>query len=198
MKSASHHVPLTQLIELIAGQLPPEAQTQIRRHLVTCWQCARHQTVLERGIMLMRRDTSVDAPADVIARAVRIFPATPPPSTFSLRHVLATLRFDSAQPAPTIAVRAPAWRPRQLLYTAERYDLDLRMIQAGGMWTVKGQVLGPCSGGLVELRGGAETAHSPLDELCTFTLPPVPAGTYTLILSLSEVEVELPGLEVGS
>jgi hypothetical protein len=198
MRQGSRHIPFAQLLDLRDGQLPPAVQADLRRHLGTCGACAAELAALERAITIMRRDTSVDAPADVIARAVQLFVPTRTASPVHLRRILATLRFDSAQPAPALAVRAETWQARQLLYHAEAYDLDLRMTPTDGLWSVQGQVLGPCTGGLVELRGAQEAVHGALDVLCTFTLPPVPADRYTLTLRLPEVEVVLESLQVGS
>jgi hypothetical protein len=197
MRKASPHIPFAQLLDLHDGQLPPEKQTNLRRHLGTCRTCAADLAALERAITIMRRDTSVDAPPDVIARAVRLFGTTRAASPGRPRRILATLRFDSAQPTPALAVRAATWPVRQRLYHAEAYELDLRETPTDGLWTVKGQVLGPCTGGLVELRGPLRAVQSTLDELCTFTLPPVPADIYTLTLRLPEIEVELPSLQIG-
>jgi hypothetical protein len=61
-------------------------------------------------------------------------------------------------------------------------------------------VLGPCEGGRVEAfasAGDAEpVAHSSLNELCEFTLPPVPEGTYALRLRLNDTEIEIPELSL--
>jgi hypothetical protein len=146
----------------------------------------------------MRRDKSVDAPTDVIVRAVRLFRTARTATPSNLRRIFATLQFDSARPTPALGVRAQQSRARQLLYHAEAYDLDLRVTLADAMWIVKGQVLGPCTGGLVELRGVTDTAPIMLDELCMFTLPQVSPGSYTLTLRLPDVTLELPPLELGS
>ena len=60
-----------------------------------------------------------------------------------------------------------------------------------------GQVLGPCAGGTVELRGASDTLSVALNELCEFTLVPLVAGVYTLTLRLGEVDLEIPELVIG-
>ena len=65
------------------------------------------------------------------------------------------------------------------------------------MWTVAGQVLGPDQSGQVTLHGASSTLQDELNELSEFKLSPVSPGTYTLIVQLLSVEIEISGLEVG-
>jgi hypothetical protein len=81
-----------------------------------------------------------------------------------------------------------------MLYSAGDNDVDVRLAQSGEKWVVSGQVLGECSGGRVELAGTDAEVSGDLNELCEFTLPAVPAGSYTLRLRFDEVEVEIPEL----
>jgi len=112
--------------------------------------------------------------------------------------VLATLTFDSMQMTPAFGMRSGASSERQLLFAAGDNEVQLEVTQAGEAWAVSGQVLGPCAGGQVELRGPAAIAHTELNELCEFTLAPVPKGGYALTLRLSEVELEVPDLKLGA
>ena len=52
-----------------------------------------------------------------------------------------------------------------------------------------------CAGGVVEISGTTGTAQASLNELCEFSLPPVPVGTYLLRLTMPDVEIEIPELE---
>jgi hypothetical protein len=51
--------------------------------------------------------------------------------------------------------------------------------------------------GQVELQGPTFQVQAALNELCEFTLPPVPPGTYTLSLRTPDAEIEIMGLDVG-
>jgi hypothetical protein len=53
-------------------------------------------------------------------------------------------------------------------------------------------------GGQAALASSATTAEAALNDLSEFTLPPVPAGDYKLILRLADIEVEVDKLQVGS
>jgi hypothetical protein len=99
--------------------------------------------------------------------------------------------------APAFGVRSGQATSRQLLYSAEESDIDLRISSQDDQWIVAGQLLGrDCVGGRVEIEGERGLAVAALDELCEFMLPPVPSGNYTLRLRLQDAEVELPQLEL--
>jgi hypothetical protein len=147
----------------------------------------------------MRTDTAPDAPRDVRASAVSLFSRGENAGEPSLlRRIVAALSFDSTSNlAPAFGVRSGYATSRQLLYSAEENDIDLRITLEKENWIVAGQVLGEgCVGGRVELEGATERAEAGLNELCEFTLPPVSAGSYTLRLRLGNAEVEIPRLEL--
>jgi hypothetical protein len=51
-------------------------------------------------------------------------------------------------------------------------------------------------GGNVALHGSDIALEADLNELHEFTLPPVPAGSYTLTLHTGELDIEIPELEI--
>jgi hypothetical protein len=83
------------------------------------------------------------------------------------------------------------------MFDAEGFNLDLRILRAGSQWLVFGQVFGAVGSGQVMLQGPAGEAQADLNDLSEFRLPPVPAGSYDLILYLESADVEIVGLEVG-
>ncbi|HYH85081.1 MAG TPA: hypothetical protein VEX60_06325, partial [Pyrinomonadaceae bacterium] len=156
---------------------------------------------LGRVTQLMRADTSEDAPRDAIFNAIGMFraraPAVAAPSI--LRRIVAALTFDSNALTPAFGVRSGQSAPvRQLLFSAGDFDVDLRLASGGEGWTVSGQVLGRCEGGEVELgeAGRAARSSAALNDLCEFTLPPVPEGSYALRLRLGDTEIEIPELDL--
>ena len=200
MSRAASHVPFSLLIDLSEGRLSAEQQAPLRAHVAGCARCVADLAWLDRTITAMRTDDAEDAPSHVVARAVRAFRPTDsasPPDAW--RRVIAALLFDSRQQPLAQGVRAGGGEAatRQLLYNAEGYDLDLRIVPAGDAWQVSGQVLGPCAGGRAALDGPA-VVEATLTLLCELSLPPVPAGSYTLTVRLDGVEIVLPGLEVGA
>jgi hypothetical protein len=152
---------------------------------------------LKQLVQLMRTDTAEDAPRDVKAQAIALFNARAASAKPSVvRRILAALNFDSAQSSPAYGLRSGQPQARQFLYSAGENDLDLRVKPSGESWVVSGQLLGQCEGGQVRLEGEAATATVEMNDLCEFTLPPVPAGRYTLQLRLTDVEVEVSELDL--
>jgi anti-sigma factor RsiW len=201
MRLTRQHIPFARLADLVEGRLTGEDESAARAHLGDCAACSEQSAQLARLTTLMRTDVSVDAPRDALASAVGLFRArgpAPEESPGLLRRVVAALTFDSSSLTPAFGVRSGLASPaRQLIFSAGDFDIDLRLAAGGEGWTVSGQVLGPCAGGEVEVeREGSSRARAALNDLCEFTLPPVPEGVYTLRLRVDEVEVEIPELSL--
>ena len=203
MKLAPKHIPFGRLADMAEGRAA-ETTREERAHIDDCRDCAGQLAEVERVTNLMRADNSVDAPRDVLMNAVELFHARPARESLAagiLRRVVASLSFDSRAPRLAFGVRAGqnADSPRQLIFGAGELDVDLRLAPVAEGWAVSGQVLGPCAGGWAELGGASDevgAARAELNELCEFALPTVPAGSYTLRLSLGDLLVEIPDLDL--
>ena len=170
-------------------------------HLSTCEKCSEEFGRVQNLVQSMREDQSVDAPRDVLAYAINSFSQRRDSRAPSLvQRIVAALTFDSLNRAPAFAVRSGVSAARQLLYNAAEKDLDIRINQQENeRWAIAGQVLGEnCSGGEITLQGTDVNETARLNEDCEFVLPPVPAGTYHLLLKLGDFEVEVQKLEVGN
>ena len=199
MKTNSQHIPFARLADLAENRASAEERTASTPHLATCSDCTAELQRLGQMLELMRTDTAADAPRDVLAFARNIFSqhaGSREPSL--LRRIVAALKFDSSMNlTPAFGVRSGQSASRQLLYSAEETDIDLRVSSEKDQWIVAGQLLGPdCAGGQVEIDGEGQAATATLNDLGEFTLPPVPAGSYTLRLRLSDTQVEIPQLEL--
>jgi hypothetical protein len=126
-----------------------------------------------------------------------------------LRQLAAVLTFDSWAASPLAAGLRGARQPtRQLLFSAEGRDVDLRISAAeeDNRFVLTGQVFGPDDAGVARLRAqsGDPTAPAapeqlgPLDEMGEFRLPAVAAGRYVLSLQLGDAEIVLPPIELGA
>jgi hypothetical protein len=122
-----------------------------------------------------------------------------------LQRVAAALRFDSRGNSPESAgLRGSLAETRHLLYSAKGRDIDLRVVPAGDVFALSGQVLGPDEGGqvalAVQLRAGgpppAPTRHAPIDPFGEFHLDAIDQGTYVLTLQLGGDEIVLPPIEM--
>lgn len=192
-------IPYETLVDLAAGRIDPNEAEELRTRIAADASALAQLTALEELIGLMRDDTSVDAPEHLIDRAARLIrrPAARPEAG-PLQRLVALLKGDSWRtPLLATGLRAvQAWPRALLLYAGDR-ELDLQIGPAGGRWQLLGQVLGPEEPGTVELTGPAERVTGQLNELGEFVLPPVRAGRYTLIVTLSAIEIVVPDLEMG-
>jgi hypothetical protein len=191
------HIPFPQLVDLIEGRLSPHDQSQTLRHVSGCAHCGAEAAWLERVIGLMRTDDSEDAPPYMVAYVSHMFRSRAAPDPPNWRRIVASLRFDSAKLPLAIGIRAGVAAMRQLLFYAEGHELDLRVTPTGSLWVVSGQLLGPEGSGQVELQSPTGSVHTVLNDLCEFTLPAVPPGSYRLTLRLANLEIEVAWLEVG-
>jgi len=148
-----------------------------------------------------------DAPEALVLRAIGLFETRPraarPAPRAGLPRLLAALAFDSGLASPlAFGRRSATAEQRQLLYTLEGCDVDLRVTPAGGHYEVSGQLLGPDCQGVVfaqaEAAGvaDAEATSAALNEFGEFRLPPLPAGRWRLTLELAHQAIELPPLEL--
>ena len=127
----------------------------------------------------------------------------PEPGPSLGQRILATLGFDSWAVSPVLVTRSALPTTRQLLFSAEERDVDLRISwprTAGepvGL-TLAGQVLGPDDAGEVSLvRDGSPVGTVPLDEFGEFRFVGLEAGSYALTLRFGEVEIVLPPIDIG-
>ena len=204
MNKPSEHISFETLLDIADQKLTPNSETT--SHLSDCAQCADEMSKVESLVQLMRDDTSVDAPRDVLAYAVNIFQGrklksalhrAEPRSSF-VKRIVAALSFDSFDRAPAFGVRSGPGAARQLLYSAGDHDVELRIHQQeDDRWAIAGQVLGEhCAGGEIILLGEDVSQSTRLNEQCEFALPAVPRGTYELLVKLGDVEVEVPRLQM--
>jgi hypothetical protein len=88
---------------------------------------------------------------------------------------------------------------RQLLFNTDQHVVDVRIQPEGEAWIVAGQVFGESTvNASAELLGAAGAGHAALNEQSEFMLPSVQAGRYRLILHLSDMDIELDELNVGT
>jgi hypothetical protein len=149
-----------------------------------------------------------DAPESLVEQAIALFdaravaarPVAGGPAG-ALRRLAAVLSFDSAGASPLAFGRRGRAQPvRQLLYSVEGRDIDLRLAAgstgAAPRWRIAGQVLGPDRQGTVELLQGDERLQTSWDALGEFAFDGVGPGSWTLRLQGTDWATELPALEL--
>lgn len=154
---------------------------------------------------LVRSRLLQDAPEAVIQRAIDLFAtrarpvaaAAPAPAS-ALRRLVAVLGFDSAALTPQAAgLRSTASAVRQMLFSADGRDVDLRIAPGTGGWQVSGQVLGPDAAGFVEVSCGEHFhAVQAWNDLAEFRIDGVPAGRCRIVLRSGDWEMALPELTI--
>jgi hypothetical protein len=194
------HLPFGLLADLAEGRARPTQGEH--EHLHACARCSADLAWLEHVISLARDASIEEPPADVVARIKTLFrerrrQAAAPRLLYTL------LRFDSAQHALAYGLRSGGALERQLLLSAEGYDIDLRIVESGGLWQIIGQLLptaadSQTTGSRVELLGIRGGVATELSELSEFSMPPVRAGHYNLTITLRDGVILIPGLELGA
>ena len=197
MNIFSPHISFTELADIADEQSQPAAETLL--HLSTCSHCAKELQTLRQAIGLMRIDNVDNAPASLINSAKAMFRnrgANREPSR--LARVLAALTFDSLTAKPAFGLRSGASTGRQLVYSTEMTDIDLRVSPQSGEWEIAGQILGPRQArGKVDLESESFSVSADLSELAEFGFQSVPSGIYTMFVHLPELEIEIPSLQLG-
>ncbi len=158
----------------------------------------------EALIELLKAESSqFDAPEWAIQRALAVWA----PKKTAVREpgviakIMAVLTFDSAVGSNlAFGVRAGFPNSRQMLFSAEGRDIDLRVTpvhsDSGPAWDIVGQVFGPDIEGTALLQSQHNQWHAPLNDLNEFRLSTVPGGTYTMTLALTETSIVLPEFQV--
>jgi hypothetical protein len=193
----SPHISFEKLADMVEDRITADERASWLDHLAECTRCAEDFERLGHVLQLMRTDDSKDAPRDLLAYAKGLFSVRASSDRSILRRIVAALTFDSLTASPEFGVRSSETSTRQLIYSAEDGDLDLRLTPQGDRWLVMGQLLSPnCSEGHVEIKSESASASAALNEFCEFVLPPVAAGRYSLILRLPHLEIEVPRLDI--
>ena len=191
--NTSTHLSLQTLADIAEDRVAGTALETAIAHVSVCSACDDLLRRLRQLILTMKNDRAGDAPRDVLMSTINIFS----PSQSPLRRVVAILTFDSRSAGPAFGMRSLHATSRQLLYSAQEADLDLRITVQNEECIVMGQIIRDgCAGGVVEISGATGSAETSLNELCEFTLPAVPFGNYSLKVRMLDVEIEIPELEL--
>lgn len=192
--TVSTHISVETLANIADNRATPEAQEAAMAHISACSTCHDTLRQLQQLILMMRSDSTSDAPRDVLTSAINIFSQE---KHSPLRRIVALLTFDSRNAGPVFGVRSLPTASRQMLYSAEEIDVELRITVHNDECILTGQVIGEgCGEGHVEISSLAGTSNATLNDVCEFTLPPIPPGNYSLTVRMLDREIEIPELEL--
>lgn len=192
--NASSHISFEILADIAENRVTGVALNVAMEHLSACPECEETLKQLKQVIGMMRSDTTADVPADLLRSAIDTFSPEKQPL---VRRIIAVLTFDSRSAGSAFGLRSIRTPSRQLLYSAQDTDVDLRIIVQNEECILTGQIIREgCVEGRVEISGETGSAAATLNELCEFTLPPIPTGNYSLKIRMPDVEIEIPDLEL--
>jgi hypothetical protein len=197
MKIFPPHITFSELADLADEHAPASAETL--GHLAECSKCSEQLHTIRQTTSVMKSDLIESAPAELVKYAKNIFrQRIASPKRSALSRIVAALTFDSLTAAPAYGLRSQAGGGRQLVYSTETVDIDVRVSAENEEWQLSGQLPGLlCTGGKVDLEGDKFSATAKLNELCEFAFSSVPEGTYKLAIHLPDVIIETPLLELG-
>ena len=192
--NASSHIPFEILADIAENRVTGNELAAALAHVSSCSECDDVLRQLQHLIVMMRTDRTEEVPADLLRAAINSFS---PERQTSVRRIVAVLTFDSRNAGSVFGMRSIRTPSRQLLYSAQDTDVDLRVSVQNEQCTLSGQVIREgCQGGLVEISGASGSAAAALNELCEFTLPPIPVGNYSLKVKMPDIEIEIPELDL--
>ena len=192
--NTSAHLSLEIIADIAEKRLGGTALETALAHASVCSACDDTLRRLQQLILTMKGDSAEDAPRDVLVSVLNVFS---PASQSPLRRIVAVLTFDSRRAGPAFGMRSLHTTSRQMLYSAQETDLDLRITVQNEQCVLAGQVIRDgCAQGLVEISGAAGSAEASLNEVCEFTLPAMPVGKYSLKIKMHDLEIEIPELEL--
>jgi hypothetical protein len=195
MNTLSQHISFTELADLAEER---STSAEALQHLAACTHCSSQLQAIRQTVGLMKSDAAEDAPAEVIDNAKRIFRQGKVRHEPSLvARVVAALTFDSFTNEPAFGLRSATSSGRQLVYSTQTADIDLRVAPEDEKWMVAGQILGSdCASGEVKLEGNDFAASAELNELCEFSFQSVPDGDYKLVVRMAGLIIETPQIEL--
>ena len=196
MNIFSPHISFTELADLADEH--STASAEALKHLSACSSCSRQLQTMQQTIGLMKSDSAENAPAELVEYAKNIFsgPAVNRKAS-RLERLVAAVTFDSLTAAPAFGLRSATNAGRQLVYSTDTADIEVRVVPENEDWTVAGQILGSnCESGDVKLEGDDFSVAAELNELCEFSFRSVPGGAYKIVVRLADSIIETPQLEL--
>jgi hypothetical protein len=191
--NTSAHTSLESLADIADKRLTGATLETAMAHVSVCSSCSETLRRLQRLIHMMKSDNAKVAPHDVLRSALEIFSSI----QLEVRRIVAILTFDSRHARRTFGIRSLHTASRQMLYSAEETDVDLRITVQNEECILAGQVIRQhCAGGVVHISGAAGSAEASLNDLCEFTLEAIPLGNYLLRIRMQDLEIEIPELEL--
>lgn len=200
MQPFSKHLSDETLINIAEGRMDVAQSADARSHLAECEECRTSLSGFQAIISALQNHELVMPPQQVTRQALQIFRPKEKPLSASvsavragLQVLVAVLRFDSGL-TPVYGMRSGPGQARQLFYTINEFDIDLRLAPGAGEWTVEGQLLGGNTIGTAELESAGRRYNGDMNELGEFAFAGVRPDSYRLRITLPGLEISVPEL----
>ena len=195
----SPHAPLRWFADRQDGVLTRARAARLDAHLATgCAACTARDAALRRTIAALRAGPLEAAPRPLVRAAVRAHRAARVAAGVeSVRRVLASLVFGGA-PAPAFAMRAAEGDERRLLWTVERWDVDVCITTGARGADVLGQVVPRDDAAAapvdaqISARCGAKLVRAQVGADGRFAFRGLAAGAWTLEGRVGDTEFATP------
>jgi hypothetical protein len=196
------------LIDYLDSRLPEADAEGVAAHLAgNCTACVESRDWYQQVRIVARTDDSVEPPAWMLKRALRIFeaPGHKPKLAVRLGQAIASLVFDSFTLPALAGVRSTETPNRQLLYRAGDYSIDLQIAPTEHTHAVLiGQLLreneatfDSVSGLKLDItRDGKVLFSAVTDEMGEFQVSGIEQGKYDLRVELPKGSITVPDLPV--
>jgi hypothetical protein len=200
---------LNELADYTRGLLADDEYSVIKTHVMAgCRNCLENLRWIEEVAHLAREDRSFDFPEETIKGMVAWFKTQPTHAPPSVRKLVAKLIFDSLSPDQLAPVRnqpaagysmIPAAK-RQMLFQAERYDIDLRFeaIEDDSSEDLIGQILPQDEAEEIPAGATVQLWHDEKEQMSTktdshgfFRFARIPSRNYGLKIHVAEVEINI-------
>lgn len=196
------HLTYETLLNYMEERLSPEEKAAAQTHLAAfCETCEGRLVMLRKVLATVQNDHTTPPPASVLKHALDIPLTHPRPAQPGmLTRLIASLSFDSQLQLSSALTRGAA-RERQVLFTADQVDIDLKISTGRGGHDLLGQMLaGEPNAAFVSLQSnnGQTLKATETDSKGQFAFRDVSAGVYDLIFDLETQQIAVQGLQVGN
>jgi hypothetical protein len=188
------HLSSEAALDFAEGRLPKDLVGFWNDHLMTCTACTEDVAEWRKLGTNLKRSHLISAPQEDLDQALHIFPKASSAGS-QLRHVLASIIFDSFQQPAFAGARGAAAQSQQLVLRAEEFDIHVKIWGEFAHRQLLGQVL-PRSGeefvGAAHfhlLRNGERLESTAVDDMGEFHFTDIPEGDLSL-------QIDLPNLTV--
>jgi hypothetical protein len=196
------HLKNETLLNYLENHLSPDEKGQVETHLKEpCLQCGKRLGLLRKVLDTVTGDRTVAPPANILKQAVDKVKGRENDSKSGLwNRIVASLNFDSHLQLSSAATRGSG-RARQMLFTTEQVDIDLKIKSSHKDHDLLGQILDANQPGgfspafvCLQNKDGQQMATE-TDALGQFAFHGVSSGNYDLVFDLESQEIAITGLE---